>query len=156
MPLLNVPHHLQETDSSCLPACVRMVLTFLNVEQTESELRRLLRTRVYGTSVLNVRWLETLGLEVQLLSGTLDEIRSAIANGQPVVVFLWTGELSHWQSEDSVDYLHAVVVIGFDEAHLLVNDPAYTTHPVSILRQEFLETWSYSRQTMILLEKRLD
>lgn len=145
MPPLNVPHHLQETDSSCVPACAHMVLAFLGITQTESELRRLLKTRAYGTSVLNIRHLEILNVKTHLLSGTLEELRSAVENDQPAIVLLWTGVLNHWASENAIDYLHAVVIIGFDGENLLVNDPAFESHPISISREEFLDAWSYGR-----------
>ncbi len=136
-----------------MPACAQMVLAFLGIAQTERELRRLLKTKAYGTSVLNVRYLETLNVTTHLLSGTLEELRSAVENDRPAIVLLWTGVLNHWASENAIDYLHAVVVIGFETENLLVNDPAFESHPISVPREKFLEAWSYGRQTMILLEK---
>lgn len=51
---MNVPHFQQELDYSCLPACVRMVLAYYDDQRLESELRRLMKTRVTGTSPANV------------------------------------------------------------------------------------------------------
>ena len=51
---MNVPHIQQEREYSCLPACVRMVLAFYGEHYSEGELRRLLKTRVTGTSPASV------------------------------------------------------------------------------------------------------
>jgi len=42
----------QETDVSCLPACLRMVLDAYGCKQTEPALRKLCDTTVYGTDAL--------------------------------------------------------------------------------------------------------
>ena len=47
--MLGVPHFLQETNSSCYPACLRMVLSYLELEVSELELRTLLETDSIGT-----------------------------------------------------------------------------------------------------------
>lgn len=46
---LNVPHHQQELEYSCVAACVRMVLAHYGDIRTEAELRSLLDTQPTGT-----------------------------------------------------------------------------------------------------------
>ncbi|MDP6038302.1 MAG: C39 family peptidase [Candidatus Latescibacteria bacterium] len=94
-----------------------------------------------------------LDIETQFLSGTLDELCQTIENGQPVIALLWTGVLKHWQQENAIDYLHAVVVTGVDEENIFINDPVFSDHPITLLRKEFLDAWSYARQTMVLLKQ---
>ncbi|MDZ7363628.1 MAG: cysteine peptidase family C39 domain-containing protein [candidate division KSB1 bacterium] len=51
---ISKPHHKQHLDASCLPACVKMLLSFLGSEIEESTLRNLLITDDYGTPALNI------------------------------------------------------------------------------------------------------
>ncbi|RMF26161.1 MAG: hypothetical protein D6759_20150 [Chloroflexi bacterium] len=46
---LPIPHFQQSTDGYCLPACVRMVLAYLQIERSEAEISHLLGTQTFGT-----------------------------------------------------------------------------------------------------------
>ena len=60
-----IPHHQQERDYSCLPACVRMICAHLGTEIPEAELRRLMKTKPSGTSPANAAYLSGLGFDVR-------------------------------------------------------------------------------------------
>jgi hypothetical protein len=64
--LLPVPHFEQSRDGYCLPACVRMVLAFLEDEQTEATLSKELGTKLYGTPIRNVERLSEKGYSVDV------------------------------------------------------------------------------------------
>ena len=69
---MNVPHIQQEREYSCLPACVRMVLAFYDEQRSEDELRRLLRTRVTGTSPANLMLnLPDIGFDAAVFNGSM-------------------------------------------------------------------------------------
>ncbi len=76
-------------------------------------------------------------MEVQYREGSLDEIKSHLGNGTPCIALVRTEELSYWTY--STD--HAVVVVGFDEGILYVNDPAFEEHPQSVSEVEFELAW---------------
>jgi len=150
---LKVPHYQQEQNSSCLPACVRMALAFLGIKKSEQDIRKLLKTKPAGTNPLNVIYLKDWKHEAIVSFSNLDELQNYLLQEQPVIVLLWTGELSYWDSEKYLDYLHAVVVIGYTDVEILANDPAFPEYPKAIPINEFLEAWSYSQQMLIFIEK---
>lgn len=153
IPPLQVPHHKQETDHSCLAAAARMVLEFNGLQIAESKLRSLLKTKPAGTNPLNVNNLKDLGVEPRVLFSGLDELQSFLSQGKPCIALLWSGELSYWDSSKYFDYLHSVVAVGYDDQNVLVNDPAFSNHPIMVSYEEFSEAWSYSQQLLILVEK---
>jgi len=95
---MNVPHYRQELDYSCLPACVRMVLAFWGAQFTEGELRTWLKTRITGTSPasLMIR-LPTIGFDASVFNASLKILHDFVESGQPAIVSVWTGPLSHWR-----------------------------------------------------------
>ena len=59
---LSVPHCKQELPSSCVAACVRMVLAHYGRTCSEDELRQHLGSGSHGTRARNLFLLESLGL----------------------------------------------------------------------------------------------
>ena len=157
MPSINlplpVPHFEQEHGNSCLPACVRMVLSFWGTESTELALRKVLKTKPAGTNPFNVTHLKELEFEARMSFSNLEELKSFLSQSKPAIAILWTGNLGHWNSTKYFDYLHTVVAIGFDQEGILVNDPAFSNHPIAIPFAEFLEAWSYSQQMLVIIER---
>ncbi len=119
---LPVPHHSQTEDADCLAACVAMVLDYLGQPLAYDDLLRLLDTRPYGTVTRNVLRLTRLGLSVMYREGTLAGLRDWLDRGQPVIALVKTGELPYW----SYNTLHAIVLIGYDEANVYANDPHFS------------------------------
>ena len=152
-PPLKIPHYEQKLSNSCLPASVRMVLAYYGTKKSEESLRRLLKTKAAGTNPLNVTYLRDWNFKVSVSFSNLDELKDYIFQEKPIIVLLWTGELSYWNSKEYFDYLHSVVVVGFDEENVFINDPAFPNYPILIPYNEFLEAWSYSQQMLILIEK---
>jgi len=152
-PPLKVPHFEQEQHNSCLPACIRMALAFLGVEKSEHEIRKVLKTNPAGTNPLNVTHLKDWNLEAIVYFSNLDELQNHLLEKHPTIALLWTGVLSYWDSNKYFDYLHAVVVVGYDKENILINDPAFSEYPKTTPINEFLEAWSYSQQMLILIDK---
>lgn len=67
----------------------------------------------------------------------LVKLQDHLQQNQPCIAFIHTKELSYWT--DDVDY--AVVVVGLDEQHIYVNDPAFPSGPLTIDRGEFDLAW---------------
>lgn len=150
---LKIPHYEQELNNSCLPACVRMVLAYFGIEKSEQSVRILLKTKPAGTNPINLTNLKNWDINAILSSSNLDELQNYLLQEHPTIALLWTGILSYWDSNKYLDYLHAVVVVGYDKENILVNDPAFSNYPKTIPTDEFLEAWSYSQQMLILIEK---
>ena len=125
---LTVPHHRQNQDADCLPACVAMVLEYLGWPMAYDVLLRLLGTEPHGTVARHVLRLTRMGLSVVYREGTLAELRAWLDRRQPVIVLVETGELPYW----SYTTLYAIVLIGYDEGHFYANDPYFAQTPLAI------------------------
>ena len=121
--LLKVPHHKQQKESDCLAACAAMLLTAQNIHLPYSQLLAVLDVAPWGTPHRNFRLLaeHMPHIQVTYRQGSLADLFQAIDQGHPVVVFVWTGELSYWQIETG----HAVVIVGYDQHYFYLNDPAF-------------------------------
>ena len=111
-------HYRQERSVSCVAASARMVLSFFGIELEEEHLRRILKTKSYGTNVANLLVLndEGLGVRVPLCFLSMSQLAGFIAEkGVPCMVVLDTEWLNYWE----VGCLHMVVVVGFDEEHIM-------------------------------------
>lgn len=145
---MNVPHFQQELDYSCLPACVCMVLAYYGEQRPETDLRRLLKTRVTGTSPANVMIrLPDIGFQAIVMDASRFELRRRINLGEPCVVHVWTAALPHWRE----DVVHAVVVTDLDDETVWINDPILDFGPTPIPLQAFLTAWSATDHTLILI-----
>lgn len=86
---LLVPHYPQQADGYCLPACAQMVLAYWGVNRSQNRLARQLNTiRGAGTPGSRLLNLASRSLDVQYDSGTLDDLRAAIAQGVPSIVLV--------------------------------------------------------------------
>jgi ABC-type bacteriocin/lantibiotic exporter with double-glycine peptidase domain len=129
-----------------------MLLSYFGVPKSERDIRLLLKMKPAGTNPLNVVRLREWNLEASVTFSNLEELKSYLVQKKPPIVLLWSGKLNYWDSNEYLDYLHAVVVIGYDDEMILINDPAFSDHPKTIQVYEFLEAWSYSQQMLILIE----
>jgi ABC-type bacteriocin/lantibiotic exporter with double-glycine peptidase domain len=135
---LTVPHHKQEQRSSCLAACVRMVLAHYGDSRSEDELRRLLGTGSQGTRARDVLRVAAAGFDVQLHFSSLAAVGAALLAGTPPIVFLDTGPLDYWSS----DCPHVAVLVGLDHATVLPNDPYFDTAPQQTSLAGFQAAWA--------------
>lgn len=137
MPLLPVPHREQEQSSDCLAACVAMVLAHAGRPVDYAQLLEILRIGPLGAPRRNLFHLTRLGLHVTYREATFPILVSYLQAGHPVITFVDTGELAHWSFITN----HAVVVIGLDAGHVIVNDPAFASAPQRIPQDEFELAW---------------
>jgi len=137
--LLDVPHRHQIDDGYCLPACVQMVLDYLDLTIPLDHLIRQLDVRPpLGAPASNVRNLRSDALDVTFTSGTLSDLRSHLAQSNPPIVFVQAGELAHWRGRVSQ---HAIVVVGIDEQNVYILDPAAEDRPIPIPIGDFMLAW---------------
>jgi len=68
----------------------------------------------------------------------LGHLETIIDDDQPVIVLVRTGELPYWQG---VDTFHSVVIVGYDQMHVFVNDPYFGDAPQMVARADFLLAW---------------
>lgn len=129
-----------------------MALAHWQVELSEAEARQITRTKPYsGAHPINLIHLADWGFDAWPYEGTEYELRQRVANGQPAIVFLWTGALGYWADRQGIDYLHAVIVAGCSAEAVFVHDPALSEGPTEIPWAEFKDAWRYSRQMMAII-----
>lgn len=149
--LLPVPHYKQSRDGYCLPVCLQMVLAYLGDERSEAKLAQFLGTKKYGTPLRKAERLREDGYIVQVCGLNQKELETYLNEGLPIIVRLWTDMLDYW----SVTTSHVVVVVGYNDTSVLVNDPAFDTAPQSVLWDGFLAAWAEYDETAVVITPNL-
>ncbi len=137
IPPLNVPHREQTQTADCLAACVSMTLDYLGHSVDYAQVLHILQIGPLGTLRRNVLRLNLLRLYVTYHEATLSLMVGHLQAGHPVIAFVDTAELAYWSATTN----HAIVVIGLDAEHVIVNDPAFASAPQRILLGEFELAW---------------
>ena len=137
MPSLIVSHRIQHQQADCLAACAAMVLDLVQLPIEYEQLLRLLGIRYYGAAFSNLRNLEAVGVSVTIARYDVDDLKSHLESGLPVIVALNTWPLPYWED----DTAHAVIVIGLEENDVLLNDPALEQAPQVVPLDTFLMGW---------------
>lgn len=110
-----------------------MVMEFAGRAAPYEQIRELLGTRWFGTPAANLFRLEKLNLRVELAELPWPGVREQLEQGRPVIAFVSTGDLPYWR----LDTDHAVVVVGFEDERVFVNDPYFDAAPLMVPRTAF-------------------
>ena len=146
--LLPAPHFRQSRDGFCLPACVRMVLAYWGEVRHEADIAQQLGTKRHGTPISAVRRLaQDRRYDVELAVLSDSTLKSLLQNGIPVIVRVWTAMLPNWTVETS----HVVVIVGYDDTGVFVNDPGAAAHSLHVAWDAFLAAWAEFDETAVIL-----
>jgi ABC-type bacteriocin/lantibiotic exporter with double-glycine peptidase domain len=139
------PLYSQDTDYSCAPACLRMVLSAAGVEKSETELREVCNCDIEGTLPSDlVKAAKSFGFgESKRGSVDFDQLKSSLAEGLYPIVYLKIRVGVYLQT-------HAVVVIEILPNELKVLDPA--RGEITISETNFLSQWSAARHETIVVK----
>jgi ABC-type bacteriocin/lantibiotic exporter with double-glycine peptidase domain len=132
-----VPHQQQQSDGDCLAACAAMALAYLDYAIDSGQLLRLLKIKPYGAPATNIRLLANLNLTVVYSQTNMAGLEAMLQQGQPIIVFARTGALPYWTYNTD----HALLVVGYDESHVFVNDPHRSESPIAVPRDSFELAW---------------
>jgi len=142
------PFYKQETDYSCVPACLRMVLASLGVFKTEQQLRELCDCTVLeGASALKA-------VDAARASGfkrtrkrnlIFDDLISELERGLFPIAYVKALLPPHAFAQS-----HALVVIAVEGDAVRALDPAHGE--IAFSKDEFLVEWSSTRRLAILIE----
>lgn len=135
--LLPIPHQLQQRDGDCLAACAAMVLAYLERPLDYNQLLQLLKIKSYGAPASNIRLLAQLDFTVTYGVTNMVSLEDMLAQGYPVIAFVRTNDLPYWTYATD----HALVVVGYDETHLYINDPYFPEAPLLVPRGDFELAW---------------
>jgi ABC-type bacteriocin/lantibiotic exporter with double-glycine peptidase domain len=114
-----------------------MALDYLGAPVDYSHLLRLLGVTPYGTPGSRLRNLTELGVCVRYARGTLSELFDCLTGGRPCITLVRTGQLPYWNYATD----HAVLVVGFDEQAVYINDPAFAQSPQRAPHADFELAW---------------
>ena len=134
---LPVPHLKQTQQADCLAACAAMVLTYLDQPADYRRLLTLLGIGFNGAPRRNIVRLSRWGVDVLYREANFSLLVDALRQGDPVIAFVDTGELSYWTEATN----HALVVVGIEGDFVLVNDPAIDEPAQAVASDEFELAW---------------
>lgn len=135
---VKLTHFQQSEPGYCLPTCARMILAALGLTYTEAQLSGVLGTSEAGTPTYDVVKLSKLKLEIDYRIWSTAQLSVALTNQNPVIAFVKTQFLDHWDSDAS----HAVVLVGMETGQQFwIHDPALPTGPISVSWDGMLAGW---------------
>lgn len=134
---LEIPLQQQEQPWTCLAACLKMCLDFLDVELPEAAIAAACGTTYAGASLEQAAdGLKALDFAGEIHDPVdLDWLFDRLAVGEPVIVFLHAG------FAPDRPIRHAVVVSGADGGEITFADPTTGTER-ALTEAEFCRRWS--------------
>ena len=93
----------------------------------------MLQIKPHGAPAGNIRLLADLDLTVVYSKTDLAGLEAMLQRGHPVIVFVRTGELPYWMYGTD----HALLVVGYDESPLYVDDPNRSEASIAVPRGDF-------------------
>lgn len=164
-PMAEIPYHqAQVSDNDCLPTSVAMVATeALGVDVPQADLVALAdELELLGPDGMSldggVTLLEQYGLDAEVQAGSLDDLRTLLDAGTPVIIGLDADDLYGQGDQPFADDFamgHAVVITGIDdEAGLVyINDPGFPDGAgVAVSIDEFEDAWIDGGNSMIVVD----
>ena len=138
----------QETPHSCVPACLRMVLSSFGVDLSEEQLCKLCDCTAFGgTDALKVvdaaRQLGFCNTIKSTLS--MEELLTQINSGCYPIVYVNLLPIDGYKSS------HAMIVIEVEESDISVYDPLQGKRKIS--RSIFEKAWMIQRNLSIMVQK---
>lgn len=128
-----------------MPACLRTVLASFGLNVSESELRTLCDTTIFGTAALKTvdaaRALGFAGTAKHNL--TLEDLTAAVDAGLYPIVFVNLDPIS------GKDAAHAFLVVEASATGILVYDPLYGERTLS--HETFRAAWALMRNVAVLV-----
>lgn len=145
--LSDVPYVRQGTDYSCGAASFQAVLSYWGTDLPESELIERLHTSPdHGTCPHDiVRVAREMGFSATVGTElTVDDLAASVREGVPVIIAAqaWAGDQAPGFSwADDWEHGHYMVVIGVDDDHIHLEDPAMGERREVLPIEEFEERW---------------
>lgn len=138
----------QELLSSCVAACVRMVLQALGARREEAQVRALLGHSRFGVALAaaQVKLTEAGAAAEWHTDWNLTDLRDAVRAGQFPIVGVERHLLGHQRA------FHAVVVVNVTSTTIEVLDPLDGPAPRQYGIAAFTEAWELAGREVLLIE----
>lgn len=148
--LLPVEHLVQEDDSGCLAACGQMLLRYHGINVPQRQLNRLFQQQELGAPFSHIQRIARYRVQVALQIGNDLALKRALDSSIPPIIPVLTGELTaYWH----LNVRHALVVVGYDDTHFYLNDPAFADAPKRVLIDELMLAWLEFDYTYALITR---
>jgi predicted double-glycine peptidase len=133
----NVPFHPQE-EYQCGPASLAGVLTYWNIMVSPEEIALEIYSKsVRGTLNIDmVLYVERRGLKARQYRGSLEDLKTKIDSGYPLIVLVDEGFLIYQKN-------HFMVVIGYGEEAILANSGREQHKFIPV--KDFLRSWGRTK-----------
>jgi ABC-type bacteriocin/lantibiotic exporter with double-glycine peptidase domain len=143
--VLQVPFFPDHTDQ-CGPSVVASVLTFWGTPATPSELKREVYTsQLKGSLSIDLMLAaQKRGFKAHLYSGSVEDLKSELGKGHPVIAFLNRGY-------DFLPVGHYVVINGFDDARQGLYIHSGTKKNKFITYKRFAGFWNKTQRSTLLI-----
>lgn len=165
-PRLDIDYHqVQPGPVDCLPTSVAMALTEITgTEIPADELVAMANEHGFmneaGMSAFDaVTLFENYGIEAEATSGSLDDLRAALAADEPIIVGIDAADVYMGRGgpfDPGMESGHAVVVTGIDDGPpgaVYINDPGFPDGAgVEIPLELFIDAWEDSENTMVVAQ----
>ena len=143
-----VPYFKQNTDYTCGPASLKMVISFLGKFQSEIQLAKIANTNEdSGTTHKNMVTVALKeGFQCYEKSGTrISQVKKIIKSGLPVIVNY---------IEPFSDIGHYAVIVGFEKENIIMNDPSNGKN-FNINEKDFIKRWhsGNSKKWMLVISE---
>ena len=158
-------HQTQPGPVDCLPTSVAMTLSELTgTDIPAGDLVEMANANGFmgdsGMAAEDALTLfESYGVEADLTSGTVDDLRTALDNGDSIVVGIDSADLYAGDGgpfDQGLTTGHAVVITGIDDGppgSVYINDPGFPDGAgVEIPLDQFIDSWEDTDNTMIVAE----
>ena len=140
--MIHVPHLCQKPGSqSCLVISVKMVLDYHGIYRTEAEIGAVMEfDPVLGASIMNIDLLpEKWGIMTYAGEIHPEDLKREINHDKPVLVVVEAPYLPY--RDASIRANHTLVVVGYDDEVVYVNDALLAEAPTAIPWKDFLKAW---------------
>ena len=124
--ILYIPDVLQFSDYDCGDMCVQAVLAYYGTDLNEVKLLKKLKTRKSdGTSSDHItEFFEKEMFKVETRSMDIEDLKSFINRKIPVIILAQAWKKSKVRYQKTKAFGHYMVVIGYDDKNIYLEDPA--------------------------------
>lgn len=149
---MNLKWFGQETETSCVAACVRMVLSSFGETWTEADLREILGNSRLGITLTKAQaMLLEAGANIELDTNlNLDDLRDYTRRS----IFPIVGVERHILGFQPAS--HAVIVVEISSENVIIFDPLEDEKPKIFSRETFKTAWKLAGKEALLIFSNLE
>jgi ABC-type bacteriocin/lantibiotic exporter with double-glycine peptidase domain len=149
---IDLPILKQETPFTCLPACVRIVLSYYEHELCEEDIAAACQVNRRGTRFDHVvKFVRSIGFEItRIKDGGINDLFEHLTVNQPIIAALGAEHLPYASTRST----HAVVICGLKENEVIFIDPA-PGKEIHLDSLTFYKAWTSRGCSGLVIEPRI-